>query len=75
MGVCELYRLGHCGVGLVVFGSLLCLRLLCGLLVLFLCDCGCFVLLGWYGGLVLPVCGVVGLGAFGVFWALLCFGL
>lgn len=35
---------------------------------LFLCDCGCFVLLGWYGGLVLPVCGVVGLRAFGVFW-------
>lgn len=35
----ELHKLGHCGVGLVVFGSLLCLRILCGLLVLFLCDC------------------------------------
>lgn len=28
-----LYRLEHCDVGLVTFGSLLCLRILCGLFV------------------------------------------
>lgn len=70
-----LYRLGHCGVGLVVFGSLLCLRLLCGLLVLFLCGCGWFVLLDWYGGLVLIVCGLLVFARLVCFGSLLCLGL